>query len=87
MFWPLRLSSPVTDESLHMQQATPTPRVHRTAPAIAKRIGEILDEPDFPPERVYQWRDNGRIRCFSLGSHVCALDTDLVEDLTGARAA
>ena len=61
-----------------MSQDTPTPRVLRTAPVIAKRIGEILGEPGFPPERVYQWRDAGKIRTFNIGPNVCARDDTLI---------
>jgi hypothetical protein len=62
------------------------PRVHRTAPVIARRIGEILGE-EFPEERVYQWADAGKIRVFRIGPNVCARDDTLVEDLTGQRTA
>jgi len=67
-------------------EITPAPRVHRTAPAIARRISEILGE-KFPDERVYQWADAGKIRVFRIGPNVCARDDTLVEDLTGQRAA
>jgi hypothetical protein len=70
-----------------MSQDIPTPRVRvlRTAPVIAKRIGEILGE-EFPEERVYQWRDAGKIRTFNIGPNVCIRDDTLVEDLTGRRS-
>jgi hypothetical protein len=60
--------------------------VHRTAKRIAVRIGEILGE-QFPEERVYQWRDTGKLRTFSIGPNICIRDDILVEDLTGQRAA
>jgi hypothetical protein len=66
--------------------ALPTPRVHRTAPRIAKRAGEILGE-DFPVERVYQWRDAGKLRTFKIGPNDCIRDDVLIEDLTGAKVA
>jgi hypothetical protein len=66
---------------------TPAPRVHRKAPAIRDRIAEVLNEPDFPVERVYQWAEAGKIRVFRIGPNVCARDDTLVEDLTGQRAA
>ena len=69
-----------------MSQDTPTLRVFRTAPVIAKRIGEILGE-EFPEERVYQWRDAGKIRTFNIGPNVCARDDTLIEDLTGGQRA
>jgi hypothetical protein len=60
--------------------------VHRTAKRIAGRIGEILGE-EFPEERVYQWRDTGKLRTFNIGPNVCIRDDILIEDLTGQRAA
>ena len=65
-------------------QVTVAPRVHRTAPVIAKRISEILGE-KFPDERVYQWADAGKIRIFRIGPNIAARDDTLVEDLTGQR--
>jgi hypothetical protein len=62
------------------------PLIHRTAPKIAKRISEVLGE-NFPVERVYQWRDAGKIRTFNLGPNVCARDDTLIEDLTGGQDA
>jgi hypothetical protein len=58
------------------------PITHRTARKIAERISQILGE-EFPEERVYQWRDSGKIRCFSIGSSVAAREDTLLEDLTG----
>jgi hypothetical protein len=69
-----------------VSQLSTTPRVHRTAPVIAKRIGEILGE-EFPKERVYQWAEAAKIRTFKIGPNICARDDTLVEDLTGQRAA
>jgi hypothetical protein len=57
--------------------------VHRTARAIAQRIGEILGEPDFPVSKVYAWRDVKKIRVFPIGTHIAARDDHLIEDLTG----
>jgi hypothetical protein len=62
------------------------PLVHRTARKIAKRAGEILGE-EFPEERVYQWRDAGKLRTFKIGPNDCIRDDVLIEDLTGQRAA
>jgi hypothetical protein len=59
-------------------------RVHRTAPKIAERMGEILGEP-FSDDQVYQWVEAKKIRTFKLGPHICALDTTLLEDLTGQK--
>jgi hypothetical protein len=59
--------------------------VHRTAKKIADRISEIFNEP-FPEERVYQWRDTGKLRTFNIGPNVCIRDDILIEDLTGQRA-
>jgi hypothetical protein len=67
-----------------MDQITTTPRVHRTAPVMRERIAEVLHEPDFPVERVYQWAKAGKIRTFYLGPNLCARDDHLIEDLTGA---
>jgi hypothetical protein len=61
-------------------------KVHRKAKKIAERITEILGEP-FPEERVYQWRDAGKLRTFNIGPNVCIRDDVLLEDLTGQRAA
>jgi hypothetical protein len=60
-------------------------RVHRTAPKITKRIREVLNEPDFPVERTYQWAAAGKFRHFYIGPNICARDDFLVEDLTGGR--
>jgi hypothetical protein len=66
-----------------MSQDTPPPRVLRTAPVIARRIGEILGEA-FPPERVYQWRDAGKLPgMFKIGPNDAIRDDVLIEDLTG----
>jgi hypothetical protein len=62
----------------------PTPRVHYTAPKIARRASEILNEP-VPVSKIYAWRDAGKIRTHNHGATVCANDHDLVEDLTGKR--
>jgi hypothetical protein len=67
-----------------VSQLSTTPRVHRTASVIARRIGEILGE-NFPEERVYQWADAGKIRIFRIGPNIAARDDTLVEDLTGQR--
>jgi hypothetical protein len=67
-------------------EVTPAPRVHRTAPVIAKRISEILGE-EFAEYLVYQWAEAGKIRIFKIGPNICARDDFLVEDLTGQRAA
>ena len=52
-------------------QVTVALRVHRTAPVIAKRIGEILGE-NFAEHLVYQWAEAGKIRVFRIGPNVCA---------------
>jgi hypothetical protein len=44
----------------------PVIKVHRTAKKIAARISEVFGEP-FPEERVYQWRDTGKLRTFNIG--------------------
>jgi hypothetical protein len=61
-------------------------KVHRGAKKIAARISEIFDE-EFPEERVYQWRDTGKIRTFNIGPNICIRDDILIEDLTGQRVA
>jgi hypothetical protein len=64
----------------------PVIKVHRTAKKIAARISEVFGE-SFPEERVYQWRDTGKLRTFQIGPNVCIRDDILLEDLTGQRAA
>jgi hypothetical protein len=56
-------------------------RVHRGASRIAARISEIFGE-EFPESRVYQWRDAGKLRTFTIGANVCIRDDVLVEDLS-----
>jgi hypothetical protein len=63
----------------------PIVKVHRTAKKIAARISEIFGEP-FPEERVYQWRDTGKLRTFKIGPQDCIRDDVLLEDLTGQHA-
>jgi hypothetical protein len=65
---------------------TVTVITHRTAPKITIRIRQILDEPDFPVARTYQWAAAGKFRHFYLGPNLCARDDTLIEDLTGQRA-
>jgi hypothetical protein len=64
----------------------PIVKVHRTAKRIAARIAEVFGEP-FPEERVYQWRDTGKLRTFNIGPQIAIRDDVLLEDLTGQRAA
>jgi hypothetical protein len=54
---------------------------------MTARIRQVLDEPDFPIERTYQWAKSGKIRTFKIGPNICARDDTLVEDLTGGREA
>jgi hypothetical protein len=61
-------------------------KVHRGAKKIAARISEILDE-QFSETKVYQWRDAGKIRTYSIGPSICVRDDTLIEDLTGQSAA
>jgi hypothetical protein len=62
---------------------TPTIIVHRTAPKITSRIRQVLNEPDFPVERTYQWAAANKFRHFYIGPNLCARDDYLIEDLTG----
>jgi hypothetical protein len=65
----------------------PATVVHRTAPKITARIRQVLNEPDFPVERTYQWAAANKFRHFYIGPNLCARDDFLVEDLTGGREA
>jgi hypothetical protein len=58
--------------------------VHRGADKMARRAGQILDEPDFPTDRIYQWIDAGKIHgVFRIGTSIAITDDNLVASLTG----
>ena len=67
-----------------MNSISTAPLVHRGADKIARRAGQILDEPDFPAERIYQWIDAGKIQgVFRIGPQIAITDDNLVASLTG----